>query len=249
MKADDMAAKSYFAHTSPEGIDPWYWFNQAGYKFTYAGENLAVDFSDSSAVNTAWMNSPTHRANLLDQHYTEIGIATADGMYQGHMTTFVVEEFGTPLPAKEEVSPAPQQVTNVPKNPTVPATASAAPTSRVLGESTAPKEPEPAQTVTTENVQSGPSMTVTYASPVAHAVASPNQTLKYIYYGFAAIILILLAFATGFEIHVRHIKKAAGAGFLLALMIFLFAAGSQIVFTAPTVPADASMAASATAFR
>src|SRR5258708_122532 len=38
-KANDMAAKSYFAHTSPEGIDPWYWFNQAGYKFAYAGEN------------------------------------------------------------------------------------------------------------------------------------------------------------------------------------------------------------------
>ena len=41
-KADDMAAKSYFAHTSPEGIDPWHWFAQVGYKFTYAGENLAV---------------------------------------------------------------------------------------------------------------------------------------------------------------------------------------------------------------
>src|SRR5258708_6476088 len=33
LKADDMAAKSYFAHTSPEGIDPWHWFNEAGHKF------------------------------------------------------------------------------------------------------------------------------------------------------------------------------------------------------------------------
>ncbi len=95
-KANDMAANSYFAHVSPAGRDPWYWFTQAGYNFTYGGENLAVYFSDSNTVNTAWMNSPEHRANILNGHFTEIGVATAEGMYQGHQTTFVVQEFGTP---------------------------------------------------------------------------------------------------------------------------------------------------------
>jgi hypothetical protein len=95
-KANDMAANGYFAHVSPAGLNPWYWFTQAGYNFTYGGENLAVYFSDSNTVNTAWMNSPEHRANILNQHFTEIGVATAEGMYQGHKTSFVVQEFGTP---------------------------------------------------------------------------------------------------------------------------------------------------------
>ncbi len=49
-KADDMAAKSYFSHNSPDGVTPWFWLNQAGYVFTYAGENLAANFSDSIDV-------------------------------------------------------------------------------------------------------------------------------------------------------------------------------------------------------
>ena len=62
-KANDMAAKGYFAHIAPDGKDSWYWFAQQDYTFDYAGENLAVDFSDSGDVERAWMNSPTHRAN------------------------------------------------------------------------------------------------------------------------------------------------------------------------------------------
>jgi hypothetical protein len=252
MKANDMAAKSYFAHTSPEGIDPWYWFNQAGYKFSYAGENLAIDFSDSDAVNSAWMNSPTHRANLLDQHYTEIGIATAQGLYQGHVTTFVVEEFGKPTETAVATAPEPPQFATVPKNPTQPATATAIkPTAKVLGESTSPipATSSSAAAAIDQTSETGPSISVTYASPVAHAVASPNTTLMYLYYVIAAIVLLLLVIATGFEIHVRHLKKAAGAGFLVALMTFLFFAGTKIVFTPPSVPQDASMAAAAIALQ
>jgi len=47
--------------------------------FTYAGENLAVDFSDSQDVTTAWLNSPEHRANIMDTHFTQFGIAIATG--------------------------------------------------------------------------------------------------------------------------------------------------------------------------
>ncbi len=97
MKADDMATKGYFAHTSPEGLTPWYWFAQVGYNYTYAGENLAINFNESKDVDTAWLASPTHRANILNSHYTEIGIATAQGMYKGVQATFVVQMFGTPV--------------------------------------------------------------------------------------------------------------------------------------------------------
>jgi len=96
LKAEDMAENSYFAHTSPSGITPWYWLRKVNYNFIYAGENLAVDFTESANVQTAWLNSPTHRANLLNSKFTEIGIATADGVFRGRNTTFVVEFFGQP---------------------------------------------------------------------------------------------------------------------------------------------------------
>jgi len=95
-KADDMAAKDYFAHVSPDGKSPWYWFSHAGYDFRFAGENLAVGFSDADGINSAWMGSALHRANILDVNYTEIGVATATGMYEGMPTIYVAEEFGSP---------------------------------------------------------------------------------------------------------------------------------------------------------
>lgn len=96
LKAQDMVNKGYFAHNSPEGKAPWYWFGQAGYFFLYAGENLAVNFSESNEVENAWMNSPLHRANILDTKFKEIGLATLRGVYEGNETTFVVQLFGTP---------------------------------------------------------------------------------------------------------------------------------------------------------
>src|ERR1035437_52496 len=77
--AEDMAAKGYFAHVSPDGKSPWYWLDSVGYHYSYAGENLAVDFTDSSEVEVAWMNSPTHRANIEKPQYTKVGIGVANG--------------------------------------------------------------------------------------------------------------------------------------------------------------------------
>ena len=106
MKADDMAAKGYFAHNSPDGKTPWYWFKEAGYDYAAAGENLAVNFTDSKDVTNAWMHSPTHRANILNGNYTEIGIATAQGVYKGRNVIFVVQEFGRPALIARETSKA-----------------------------------------------------------------------------------------------------------------------------------------------
>ena len=78
-KAKDMSLYSYFAHTSPAGVDPWYWFEQSGYTYSYAGENLAVNFVDSEKIEEAWMASESHRANILNGQFTEIGVATARG--------------------------------------------------------------------------------------------------------------------------------------------------------------------------
>ena len=93
-KAEDMAKNSYFNHTSPEGITPWHWLEQVGYRYSLAGENLAINFIDSQDTITAWMNSPTHRANILNNNFTEIGIGEAHGLYQGKETIFIVQFFG-----------------------------------------------------------------------------------------------------------------------------------------------------------
>ena len=96
LKAQHMVENGYFDHTSPEGVAPWDWFDAVGYDYAYAGENLAIHFFDSERVHEAWMNSPTHRANILQDKFTEIGIATARGEFNGHTTTFVVQMFGRP---------------------------------------------------------------------------------------------------------------------------------------------------------
>jgi hypothetical protein len=96
MKAKHMAANQYFAHYSPDGVSPWHWFDEAGYPFVHAGENLAIYFTDSSDIVDAWMASPAHRANILDENYQEIGIGVAEGEYEGYQTVYVVQLFGTP---------------------------------------------------------------------------------------------------------------------------------------------------------
>jgi hypothetical protein len=98
MKASDMASKGYFAHTSPEGKNPWYWLEQAGYSYQYAGENLAINFNDSKDVTKAWMESPTHKANIVKDKYTEIGTGVATGIYEGREAVFVAQVYAKPLP-------------------------------------------------------------------------------------------------------------------------------------------------------
>lgn len=97
MKADDMAARSYFAHNTPEGKTPWQWMDEAGYQYVRAGENLAVLFENSEEIHEAWKASPLHWKNILNSEFTEIGIATSTGIYKGQEAVFVVQMFGTPI--------------------------------------------------------------------------------------------------------------------------------------------------------
>ncbi len=96
LKAEDMAKRGYFSHQSPEGASPWTWLEQVGYRYNYAGENLAVNFFDSQDVSRAWMNSPTHQANIIRPNFTEIGIGVAPGRFQGRDSVYVVQFFGQP---------------------------------------------------------------------------------------------------------------------------------------------------------
>jgi len=105
-KAADMFARNYWAHVSPVGTQPWYFITTAGYTYRYAGENLARDFSEAQAVVDAWMASPSHRDNLLNSHYQDIGITVVDGTLDGRETTLVVQMLGTKLSAAPSVAQA-----------------------------------------------------------------------------------------------------------------------------------------------
>lgn len=100
MKLNDMFAKQYFEHVSPTGVGPADLAKAVGYSYVLVGENLALgDFGGDQGVVTAWMNSPGHRANILNAHYQEIGVAVGRGMYEGHDTWLAVQSFGMPISA------------------------------------------------------------------------------------------------------------------------------------------------------
>ena len=96
LKAQDIITYDYFSHQSPTGITPWYWFKKAGYNYQIAGENLGIGFLDSEEIYQAWNDSPSHRANLLNPKYQDIGIAVLKGDFNGNETTLVVQLFGSP---------------------------------------------------------------------------------------------------------------------------------------------------------
>ena len=98
-KANDMIANDYFSHISPSGVEPWYWFGQNGYQYKSAGENLAINYDSAEEQHDAWMKSETHRANIMNANYQEIGVAVKNGKIAGKESTVTVEFFGTPLVA------------------------------------------------------------------------------------------------------------------------------------------------------
>lgn len=95
-KAADMFTFNYWAHANPQNNrQPWYFFDAVGYQYRYAGENLGRDFAATAPLVQAWVDSPTHRDNLLSSRYLDTGIAVVNGNLQGVDTTLVVQLFGT----------------------------------------------------------------------------------------------------------------------------------------------------------
>ena len=98
-KVNDMFELQYFEHESPSGNGPGDLARNAGYEYLLVGENLALgNYASGAVLVEAWMNSPGHRANILNNKYTEIGVAVRRGMYKGEMTWLAVQEFGRPAP-------------------------------------------------------------------------------------------------------------------------------------------------------
>lgn len=111
-KANHMFANDYWAHVAPDGTTPWSFIYASGYNYSVAGENLAKDFNTSSGAVAGWMASPTHRDNILNTEYKDIGFATVNGVLLGSQTTLVVAMYAakatsalTPAPVKAMPTP------------------------------------------------------------------------------------------------------------------------------------------------
>ncbi len=105
-KVEDMFSRQYFEHVSPTGKGPADLAEAAGYEYIAIGENLALgNFENDEVLVTAWMNSPGHRANIVNNTYTEIGVAVKRGVFEGRMVWLAVQEFGRPM----SLCPAPDK--------------------------------------------------------------------------------------------------------------------------------------------
>src|SRR5688572_3355425 len=78
--------------------------DEAGYAYEYAGENLAHGFDTSTGVVAGWMNSSSHRDNMLDGSYHDIGVAQANGVIEGQPTTVVVALYASPSDSKSQIA-------------------------------------------------------------------------------------------------------------------------------------------------
>ena len=92
-KAVDMCEKKYFDHTSPTYGSPFQMMTSYKIKYSAAGENIAAGFWNCESVMAGWMNSPGHRANILNKAYTELGVGYITG---GEYGTYWVQEFIRP---------------------------------------------------------------------------------------------------------------------------------------------------------
>ena len=104
LKAQDMMTDQYWAHTSPSGVEPWKWFGDVKYNYSEAGENLAKGFYSTNAVMTAWLNSPEHKENIVNDDYQDVGFAILTGELDGRQTTLIVALYG--LQAQDLVTSA-----------------------------------------------------------------------------------------------------------------------------------------------
>lgn len=172
-KANDMFADNYWAHVAPDGTQPWYFFAAVGYDYTSAGENLAKDFNTSAGVVNGWMNSPSHRANVLNSAYKDVGYAVVNGTLLGSETTLVVAMYGNPVEqivaSTEPVIPEPEPVIQQPDTSSY--TPSDTPSEQQIQE---PTQTEPvattdSETQTTTSEVSSTDTTETKVQPVTNA--------------------------------------------------------------------------------
>lgn len=241
LKANDMAARGYFSHNTPEGNTPWYWLDQVGYTYQYAGENLAVNFVDSNEVTEAWMNSPTHRANIVKESYTEIGIAVASGTYKGRDSVFVVQFFGTPYkkPTLSDIIPKASAETKEAIVVTQ-KTLEEAIKPVVEGSKPEPKLAQEPQNVVKEDAKIPNTKTNSIlGDDVEQILTSPKSSVDktYVVLGLVLAALVLLAWSSSRHTPVRAVLRSV---FLIAVIASLVYINEKVIPVQTQVPAESA---------
>jgi len=212
-KGTDMINNDYWAHVSPAGVQPWFFFTNAGYKYRYAGENLARDFSNATSTVDAWMASSTHRENLLSDKYSEIGIGVVEGDVNGIDTTIVVQFFGTRY--ADTVAEPIAQAPNSPPPIALPA------------ETTKP-EPRPTDDQPLAETEAPITTPGTAVAGTPKVLVSPFATTKGV--SLAVVVLLLgVLVVDAFATSRRRIRRIAGRtfahiaflGMILAIILIL----------------------------
>lgn len=203
-KGNDMITKDYWAHVAPDGTQPWSFITNVGYKYRYAGENLARDFSNASSAVDAWMNSPTHRENILNPKYKEIGIGVVEGDLAGVDTTIIVQFFGATY-ADKVVEPV---AVNIPvnENPTTKPT-----TKPTLVATVAPTD-TPIPFVALNSPIATVQAVFTSPPPTQQILISPFTTTRVV--SLSVVGFLLLVFLVdSFLVSKRRITRIAGRSF------------------------------------
>lgn len=221
-KADDMAAKGYFAHVTPEGYQPWHFLELVGYRYEAAGENLAVNFDESEDVSKAWMDSPTHRENILRGQYTHVGIAVARGTYKGREATFVAQFFGRPTPA---LAAAPAVTPSAPAPAPAPTPVPAETPPVEVAEVESPTAPiavaSPDVVVLGEEAPEAP--LIAPAGVIEQLAASPSKVVVPLLVTLAGLIALMFVLAVFAHIKVPHLQALGGTLALLFIVVGLLA--------------------------
>lgn len=216
-KAQHMVNNNYWAHNAPDGTTPWYFFDQAGYNYTKAGENLAYGFDTSQDAVNGWIGSPGHRANMLSE-YVDVGFGFVDGAnYQGGPNTVVVAHYGStaapaqpapaPTPVAQATAPPPENSTPAPTAAPIPSTSTPTPTEKPAS--------KPTPSITPSNTRptkpaSVPEVTVSSTANVSllnqFSIGKPR-------FAAAVSLLLVMSVVVGFALtHRSFVRHAAIAG-------------------------------------
>ncbi len=250
-KAGDMLSRNYFAHISPDGKKPWDWINRGEYSYLYVGENLGMNFSSAESVHNALMLSPSHKRNILNNIYRDIGIAVLSGAIDGQETNLLVELFGSKKSTPSFIAVKPKETVTVTppvKQPEVNGTTTEVLASEIKPENNLPVTPAPeiATTTLVANVQQE---TPIETGAVKAIETSPNQeiehnlppTVTYVsslkvkpagladkfinlenYINYGALTLIIIALLVNIFVKIRIQHKPV---IIQALLVIIFITG------------------------
>lgn len=226
-KAEDMMARGYFSHQSPNGRMPWDWIDRTSYQYVSAGENLAMNFTSASAAHQALLQSPTHRDNIIDPRYSDAGLAVVSGDFNGQPATLLVELFASKKTkvAKTAPRPGPAAIKITPQKPAAGAIGAKETTSAAILESEtayvaalSTVTPALLGTKNEKNINAGvnqPDLAAQYKNAVPQVVSVSDESLagrftmlvivaQYVFIAMLIVMVVALLLNIFIRITIQH---------------------------------------------